>query len=247
MQEKNQKEAPEVTDVHAHILPGIDDGARNLEESVVLLRMAAGQGIRSVIATPHYSRRGPGRDLVCLTECVRQEVVKTYPDFKLYTGQELWYHEGLVERLREGTAYTLADSHYVLVEFVPAVSYRELFQGLRTLAQAGYIPVLAHVERYRCLRQEENHLEELREGGCILQMNYTSLTGGILDPGTRWCRKQILAGRVQLLGTDMHRTDFRPPDITGAMRWLERHVDKEWLTILTGRNPIHVINDERLE
>lgn len=233
----------QIIDVHAHILPGIDDGATDPGESIALLRMAAAQGISSVIATPHASERSAPslvRELAAQTE---REIGKEYPDFRVYCGQEIYYHEDMAQRLREGELLTMADSRYVLVEFSPGVSYGNLYRGIRSLITAGYLPVLAHMERYRCLRKEEN-LKDLEGGGCLFQMNYESLQGSRLHGEVRWCRRQALSGRIHFLGTDMHRRDFRPPDITGALKWLEGNAGEELLEEMTYGNPLHMINKE---
>jgi protein-tyrosine phosphatase len=77
-----------------------------------------------------------------------------------------------------------------------------------------------------------------------MQMNYESLAGHWFQPETRWCRRQIQEERIDLLGTDMHRTDFRPPNIRPALRWLEKNVSPEYLERLTGGNARHVIKHE---
>ena len=231
-----------IIDIHAHVLPGVDDGARTIVETCSLLRRAYAQGITSVIATPHYSRRRSSEESVKnlreLAEQVRQEVYRVLPEMRLYLGQELFYHEGLAEALKTGRALTMADSEYVLVEFEPSVSYESLYRGIRTLFSAGYRPVLAHIERYRCLRQED-HLADFIGSGCLFQMNYESLRGNRFQANVRWCRRQVLAGRIHMLGTDMHQKDFRPPDITGAWNWLEAHIGEDELEDITRRNALH--------
>jgi len=213
-----------VIDIHTHILPGIDDGARTVEESLMLLEMAASQGIEAVVATPHDLRQRTYDDLMKRTEELQIKIREQLPDFNLYTGQETFYHDSLPDRLAEHRAWTLNGSPYVLVEFDPGVSYLQMHRGIRKLLDYGYWPVLAHVERYACLRDEGN-LEDLLKCRCRLQMNFDSLKGSFLSMEARWCRKQILMGRIFLLGTDMHRLDFRPPDIREPLKWLDGHVD----------------------
>lgn len=233
-----------IIDVHCHILPGIDDGAKTTEEAVRLLEMAAGQGIRTAIATPHWHKGTIPRNLEELAAPLQEKIKKSYPDFCLYTGNETFYYEALPEDLEKKTAKTLAGSQYVLVEFDPKVPYGYLFRGIRRLIYAGYIPVLAHFERYRCLR-EEKKLSDLWGCGCLLQMNYDSLKGTWLHTDARWCRKQILEGRVFLLGTDMHRLDFRSPDISGPLKWLESHVDSSIFRGLIYENPMKIIQNKK--
>lgn len=232
-------------DIHAHVLPGVDDGARTMEEACELLKKSFEQGARAVIATPHYSRRRGADGLYELAEALQNNIREILPEFHIYLGQELYYHEALVEHLKAGTALTLAGSRYALVEFEPMTPYETVFRGIRKLCQAGYIPVLAHMERYICLRTERN-LVDLEGSGCIFQMNYESLDGNLFRKDVRWCRKQVMLGRIQLLGTDMHRLDFRPPETSRARKWLTSHVSSEMLERMMYCNPIHIINDEKI-
>ena len=233
-----------IIDIHAHILPGVDDGARDLEESLKMGGMAAAQGVTGIIATPH----GPGRkDLGTLEKrfCpLRDEVRKRWPDIWIALGQELLYQEELAELLKRGHALTLAGSRYVLVEFSPSVTYRELERGLRKVAFAGYWPVLAHMERYGCLRDEQ-HLRDLCECGYWLQMNYGSLEGPWFKADVRWCRRQVEEGRIQVLGSDMHRMDWRAPRIERALNWLEGSVNPELLEAMIWKNPINIIKEAK--
>ncbi len=230
-----------IIDVHAHIVPGVDDGARSIKESCRLLCLAARQGVVSAIATPHSIKGKNVEELKAVIRQIQQEVRLFYPEFTLYLGQENFYCEELLNCLREGKALTMTDSRYVLVEFDPMVTYEALYRGIYTLSSIGYLPVLAHVERYPCVRREER-LSELAGRGCLLQMNYRSLQGRWYNRNVRWCRRQVLEGRIDLLGTDMHRTDFRPPMILEALGWLEDHVDAEHLDAMTYKNPLRLIS-----
>ena len=226
-------------DVHAHLLPGVDDGASDWEETHWMLNCAYEQGIRAVIATPHYShRQEPGR-LRRKAERLAEEAKKIAPDFKVYLGQEILYFESMIERLQEGHALTIAGSRYVLVEFMPQTPYTKIYQGVRKIMLAGYHPVIAHVERYDALREQEQ-MEELAQTGCMMQMNYRSLQGSIFDRNVRWCRRQVLEGRIGLLGTDAHHRDFRTPEISGSLRWLESHAGSQ-LAAMTRNHALEIL------
>ncbi len=238
---------PGLADIHCHILPGIDDGSRNLRESRRLLRFAYAQGFRTFVATPHYRRRHENADVEALTQELLTEARRHWPDIDIYPGQEGYWHEEFPERIRNGQARRLANSSYLLCEFDPVTEYREIARGLRGISEAGCIPVLAHLERYPALRQGA-HLQELHDNGIILQMNYEALAGGgFFDAGERWCRKQLKQGLVDLLGTDMHRMDFRPPNTEAAQEWLRKNVSEAHMDILTRRNALHIIRNEETE
>ena len=167
----------QITDMHCHILPGLDDGSKSMEETMEALREASRQGITSVIATPHYY---PGRyepdagEVLHAWRQVKQRISLEGLPLALYPGQECFYYSGLLEQLEEGEVLTLARSLYVLVEFDPECPYLQLLQGLTELQQGGYYPVLAHFERYKCLRDIQR-LYELKSRGIWLQMNFDTL------------------------------------------------------------------------
>ena len=234
-------------DVHSHILPGLDDGASGMEESLEMLRMAYQQGVRQIIATPHYSGRfrdaSPGRvRKLCeeVQEAARQQGMK----IRIYPGQEIMYTDEAADLLREGKILTLADSRYILVEFFPSVAWSALLQAVRTLMISGYVPVIAHAERYPCLR-EAGRVEELRRQGILLQLNYRSVGGSWHDRTTRWCRKMLKEKKADLLGTDMHNTEDRSPYTQSAVKWMEAHLTRLGMRKVMYGNALKMISDEK--
>ncbi|MCD8371506.1 MAG: protein tyrosine phosphatase [Clostridiales bacterium] len=232
-------------DVHSHIIPGVDDGSRTMEESVRMLISLAKQGFTGVIATPHYSRREVLADLDGKAQDLEREIRQFFPDFSVWPGQETWYHDGLVERLQAGKAYTINHTRCVLVEFEPEVAPGRFLLGVRRLAEAGYRPLIAHMERYLCLR-DEGLLRDAAGYGAWFQMNYDSLSGRWYEREVRRCRRLVQEGRIQCLGTDMHRLDWRPPETRAAMEWLESHVEEGVLRSLTEENPRRLVSGKPL-
>ena len=206
-----------------------------------MLQEAYRQGIKTIIATPHYRQGQDIEHLKELTVILRHEAQKLEPGYGIFLGQELMDSEEIVEELRRGRALTMAGSSFVLIEFLPGVSYRRMYQRLRQLQSAGYIPIVAHAERYECLR-EGNRLEELKESGHLIQMNYRSLGGSIFNKNTQWCRRQILKGNIHLLGTDMHNTGTRAPKTEEALSWLGRHCSKGELYRMVKKYPECILN-----
>lgn len=240
----------EKTDIHSHIIPGIDDGAGNQQESLQMLKLAAAQGFRTFIATPHYSHHF--RNLCperIREECGRLEEqarASVHPDIRIYPGQEIFYEDGVLEKLEAGQLLTLADSSCVLVEFAIPVSFPEMYRSLQRLRLAGYYPVLAHAERYQALREEEEFLDELKDAGTLIQLNYESLQGSWLSGTARWCKRQIKAGRIDFLGTDMHDPVRRPPQTEKALLWMEKHLDAERTAALSRENAEKLLKNESI-
>lgn len=239
----------EIIDIHAHILPGIDDGARDVQEVKAMLYEAYHQGVRGIIATPHYHYRHyqTNSDTIkILVEKVRKIAEEISGDLKIYSGQEIFYVHGMIEKLKKKELLTLAGTRYVLVEFPVKITYERLYQTVRKMVGEGYIPVLAHVERYGCLRKRGT-VEELMESGAYMQINYGSLAG-FRDLGTRmWCRKMVLENNIHFLGSDMHRMDYRPPEMKKGLDWLMKIQGGLMVEQLIWENPSRLLENKFLD
>ena len=231
-------------DMHLHILPGIDDGAKDLEESMKMLSMEQEQGICCLCATPHFHIHGTvGRHKVfeAYTK-LRLMMDQSFPQMRLYLGQEIMYFPGITDALDSGEALTMNSSRYVLLEFLPDETYKTVYGGVQKLVRSGYIPILAHVERMDCLMKHRQCMDELKAMYIPFQMNTTSLTG--ITPAAHPCRQLLTDGYVDLLGTDAHGSSRRPPDFSHAAQWIIRHCGKDMLVKLACENPSAILNDK---
>lgn len=225
----------EILDIHAHILPGIDDGARNMEEAQAMLQNAFSQGITRIIATPHY-RRGQDPHFIQETKQKLQEKAhEIYDQYQIFLGQEIFYFEELPDELKKKNVITMCSSRYLLIEFDPMVTYSRLLQSIRKIIFTGYIPILAHIERYLCLR-DDGRIKELIHSGCMLQMNYSSIIGRRHFRDIHWCRKQICQGYVHMMGTDMHHSNEWDLEIKKAIKWLKKNCSREMYEQLISSN-----------
>ncbi len=236
-------------DIHCHILPGLDDGAESVKRSLSMIRMASGQGISAVIATPHHSNMyGAATPIQIRQQCRTLEMRAQQSlniEFHIYPGQEILYSDNVIERLNRGELLTLADSRYVLIEFLPNIPYSILYRSIREMVAARYRPVLAHVERYGALRVD-GRIEELYDAGAYMQMNYRPVGGRWFDETTRWCRRMLKAGNIHFLGTDMHNTDGRRPQTREAMLWMAKHIEREDVAGMCYKNAQAVLTDRLL-
>lgn len=233
-------------DIHAHILPGVDDGSGSMEETIQMLKTAAEQNIRTIIATPHFmagSNNLSVQQLQTIRDRVQAEAAKIEEDLHILLGNELFYSESIIDELRSGRALTLADSKYVLVEFAVRSSYETIYRGLGELIQSGYAPILAHVERYLCLYKREDLINELIEAGCYIQMNSHSISGGIFNTEAAYNRKLINQGLVHFIGSDCHDEKIRIPYMKSAVKALQRKQDKRFLDKLLIENPLNILEN----
>lgn len=230
-------------DIHTHILPGVDDGSPNMEETVRMLKQAYEQDIRTIIATPHFiagKNNMPVEQLRIIRDRVQEEAYKLDSEFEILLGNELYYSDSVIAELQAGRALTLAGSSYVLVEFNIGVSYDKLIKAIGELYRTGYIPVLAHAERYLCLYHKEYMYSSLVDSGCYIQMNADSLKGGIFNSDAAFNLKMVKRQLVHFIGSDCHDADRRKPAIMTAVKALGKKCDEELINRICIDNPAKV-------
>ncbi len=239
-------EAGRFMDIHTHILPGVDDGSSNMEETQKMLSLAIDQRIGSIIATPHYAcgaKNTSARRLHEIRDQVHAEAVKLDTGFQLYLGNELFYSESIVEALQSKEALTLAGSRYILVEFSPSEEYRTLFRGLGNLVRAGYAPILAHMERYQCLEKKAEQVFDIIELGCYIQINCSCLIGGSVNRKANYFCDLINRGLIHFIASDCHNSKVRTPGFAAALEALRNKVDEETLERVLIENPRKIIEN----
>ena len=246
----NRMAGTALADFHGHYLPGIDDGSDSMETTMEMLGRIYDQGVRTVIATPHFvagEMENFSEKILPLFCKVKECAACKFPDLKLHVGQEIYYFDGAADYLAAKKILTLAGTRYVLVEFSPGVTYKELYNGLQRLVHARYCPVLAHLERYGCLMEKEGRLEEVRDMGVWLQMNASSLGSGFsLNRRIMQCRNLVKKGLIQLVATDTHDMKYRRPEIAQAYDWVQKKCSEEICEEIFYSNPISLLQNELL-
>lgn len=219
-------------DIHSHIIPEVDDGAKSFEESLAMLNVAYEQGIRTMYATPHY---GSGKE-----KYDKQFLINQYQKLKemaqniggdgieLILGNEIYYGYSTLELLEKREIFTMGDSRYVLVEFNYGIGYNELYKALQGVINAGYRPILAHIERYYCLYRNMSEIRQLRELGVALQINTDSVMAKLSSEAS-FCRKLIKEGYIHFFGSDCHRLNWRPPLMKSAVDTLRKKISDDIL------------------
>lgn len=236
-------------DIHSHILPGLDDGAGDMNESIRMLRLARRQGIAQVVATPHYSHSfqntSPDQIRSLCREVQEAAQSRLKAEIRVWSGQEIMYDGDVLDLLERGSILTLADSRYVLTEFLPTAPYSYIQGAVRELSLAGYKPILAHAERYLYLR-EKDRVDEIRKQGAYIQVNIRRVGEKWYDGTTRWCRKMLRRRKIDFLGTDMHNIRGRRPETGAAMEWMQKHLSSSYLCKILYRNQEKVLRDLKI-
>lgn len=229
-------------DIHTHIVPGVDDGADSLEESLEMISQMREQGVLNIVATPHYPD-GKTEKIKDAFDMLKKSVEDKYPDMKLYLGNELLNGPGVIEALKDKTALTIAGTKYILVEFLPSDSQRKIYSALREYILEGYIPIVAHVERYKALHKNYDFLDEIINMGAYIQMNTESLVGGMFDRRAAYCRNLLENGYIHFLGSDCHGAEKRKPLMKHAIEKLKPgFVNSKLAEKILFENPIKMLD-----
>ena len=194
------------TDLHSHFIPGIDDGAQTMEDSMRLIRFMKELGYKKVITTPHimsdYYQNTPEIILGGL-ENVRAELAKNSIDIEIEAAAEYYLDFEFEEKLKNKNILTLSNN-YVLVE-ISFLNPPDSFEGtLFNLNIAGYKPILAHPERYPFWHHDIEKYQRIKDLGALLQLNILSLTQYYSESVKKTAEKLVDLGMIDLLGTDMH-------------------------------------------
>ncbi len=235
-------------DVHSHILPGVDDGARDMEETRQMLLRAYEEGTRIIVATPHYAagkKHMASENLLRLLLEVNQTAAEISKELLVISGNELFYSLDMLDALVAREALTLHGSRYILVEFLPSEEYKRIREGLNRCLFAGYLPILAHAERYKSLLNDPELVGELVVLGAYIQLNLSAFTGNRFSTLSKFCHRLITEGWVHFLGSDSHRVDERPSGPREAYTILCKRYGKEIAGELYWDNPMSLLMNKQ--
>ena len=233
-------------DMHSHILFGVDDGAKMIEESICMVELAVKEGITDVIATPHaFSPHfNVAKEEVIGQVRLLNAVIKEagYP-IDIHVGQEVRLHEHLMSNIEEEKAMTLAGSRYVLLE-LPSYSVPSYTTHIiQLLLSKGKIPIIAHPERNRAIAENPMRLVKLIRNGALAQVTAGSLSGHFGKSIQRLAVQLTEANLIHTYGSDTHNTTTRPLLFNKGLDYLEKRKLHDTMNILLENNE-RIIKDE---
>lgn len=235
-------------DIHSHVLPGIDDGAKDWDMCLSMLEASAKCGVTKIIATPHFlpwkHNAKPDEIRQLCKEAKEKLERKLAISMDIYPGHEIYYNLEVIEKLKMGKILTLADSRYILVEFEPSVSYQVICRAVKDFRDNAYVPIIAHTERYACLRQSER-MEEMKRMGAMFQVNVEAFQRGMFDATSRWVKKNLLKETIDFLASDMHDMRRRPPLSEEKLRWIQKRLKPAYQKELLCVNGQKVLNENK--
>ncbi len=230
-------------DIHAHVLPGVDDGPDTLEESITLVRSAVEQGVTKIIATPHH--RPPRYDPKNVEEAYRllkNRIKELNIPLELYLGREVYSDLNLIDMLQDIKPLNMVDSDYILLELPSLKIYPTHYTIFDELLQRNYRVVLAHIEKYPYLIDDYETLSYLIKLGFHTQIN-----AKFVVTQTKKAIRAIKAGHVHIVASDAHDMNKRRYQLKEAYRIIARKLGTKIADQLFLENPNRVLNNQPLQ
>lgn len=228
-------------DLHCHLLPGVDDGSRSVEQSVRVLEAMREGGVTAVCLTPHHSVGRLAAGIPAAHDLAFEELSEAAPKaITLHRGVELMLDRPVTDELLEHPEIRLGETRYVLVEFTRLVAVPAITNAMRQIAQLDLIPLLAHPERYAGCRPAS--VRDWRAAGAVMQVDATTLfaRGG---RGQR-ARELLAHGLADIIAADNHGDDRM---LGVAYRYLCEQGGEHQADLLARRNPAAILAEEQLE
>ena len=241
-----------VGDLHNHLVPGVDDGARSLEEALEAVERMVAAGIGKIITTSHVNAsltHDSGLLGTLLEEVdeswqkLAEEVRERFPDVELYRGHEVMLD--VPDPNFSDARLRLAGTSFVLVEWPRLQIPPKTTQVIERIADAGYPPILAHPERYAGMKQELASAGAWRSAGAYLQVNHGSFVGRYGPDAHKVASELLARGWVDYLSSDFHARAHLGIHLKGAEKFFTAHDGLEQFQLLTVTNPGRVILDQR--
>ena len=236
-----------IADIHTHILPGLDDGAKTLDESLEMLRQEYNNGVRDLVVTPHYvyeERNGKQKVRESLIE-LKKAMFEEKINVRLYEGNEVMFTADFLDALSKKDFCTINDSQYALIEF-PPTRIKNPVRALDDAYLAGVTPILAHAERYEQFASDIKLFEALIECGIVVQINAHSITDPDSRKSEKFIHKLIKNDLVHIVASDCHDLDRRNITLADAYRIIAKKYGLELAERLFYINPLKVIKNQEI-
>lgn len=226
-----------MVDIHSHVLPGLDDGARTIEDSVSMLNLAADAGTTDIVATSHANTEYVW-DQAKVDAGVRQVQAAAGNRIRVHPGCEMHLtFDNINDAIANPKKYTIAHRHWLLVEFSDFIIFQNTGDILHRLRDAGMLPIVAHPERNQILQNKFESLAQWVLEGAYLQLTAQSLTGTFGAAIRKYSERLIEKGLVHFVASDAHDSSYRTPKLDEAHKWLAARYGEEYANAVTTDNP----------
>lgn len=233
-------------DLHCHILPGVDDGAKSIEVSLEMARLAVADGITIVACTPHilpgvYSNTGS--TIRSAVARLSQSLEHAGIPLRVVTGADVHIAPDLAAQLGDGRALTLNNSRYFLLEPPHHTLPPRLGDHIFQLQTTGYVPIITHPERLSWIGDQYDFIKRVVYSGNLMQLTAGSLMGRFGRRPRYWAERMVEEGLCHLLATDAHDTQQRAPRMSDAREIIARKLGDEEATNIVLTRPLAILNN----
>ena len=233
-------------DIHCHILPNVDDGSESLEESIEMAKIAESEGITRIVNTSHCHfdfKYKKGNELKLELEKFNQVLKEENINIEVLLGNELYYTSDLIERFNELDFFSMNNSKYILMEFSPINFPKNIEDVIYEIKIRGYIPIIAHAERYKQVQEDVNIMLDCIKEGALIQVNASSILGKNGENVEDTSKKLLDNNMVHFVATDAHSSNRRRPLIKDSYNYILKNYGKEVSEKLFIENPTSVIEN----
>jgi len=226
-----------LVDIHSHVLYGMDDGSKTLEQSIEMLRMAAAAGTTDLVCTPHANRNYKFEPLVIRDRL--KELEEGIGDaVRLYTGCDFHLsYENIQDAINNPRKYTINQHCYLLVEFSDMLIFRNTAEIFGRLQEAGMVPIITHPERNELLQQRLDEIAMWVDAGALVQVTGQSLMGHFGRKAGEFAKMLLERRLVHFIASDGHDLKHRPPTLNEAHAWLVKNQGQPMADALCIGNP----------
>lgn len=232
-------------DIHSHLLYGVDDGAKTIEDSISILSDLKDLGYTDVILTPHYIKDShydsTRSENLKRLKALREELQNNNININVYLGNEIYIDDDIEDFLNNNVISSLNDSNFLLIELPMSGEYPNYKEIFNYLIKKNYNVILAHPERYVAFQKDFSKIEELSEIGVYFQCNIESIVGRYGKTAKKTIKKILKAHKINFLATDIHHKRNKE-DFLKAKKLILKYITKEEFNILTYENPSKIIN-----
>ncbi len=231
-------------DMHCHLLYGVDDGPKEMETSLRLLRQEYDAGVRTAYLTPHYRKKmfeTSAESIRANFEALQAQAKQELPELTLRLGCEIHVSMDVAEEIKGGRCATMGGTEFVLLEFPEAAEKKYILERCHAVMNRGFAPIVAHAERCVAIRKDMELLRRLVDMGIYIQMSAGSIIG---EDGFFWkqfCKKAMQQDLVHFVGSDAHGLNDRKVNIGKCAAYIEKLMGADYRDQIMCINPMEII------
>lgn len=234
-------------DMHSHIIPSIDDGSRSVQETFDMIKEAKKIGFTDIIMTPHflldYYEPTP-QEVICWRNKLQEVLDNQDINLNLHSGMEVYIFSKLEEYIKQNKILALGKSKYLLIELPLSTTINYLDHILFALQALGIKPIIAHPERYKCVQDEPDLVQNYIDKGALIQCNYCSILETYGKNARKTVKTLFKRNQVNFLGSDCHKEKTVYPIIPQAIKKIKKIIGDEEFYKISTENPKKVLDNQ---